>query len=64
MQLIKNLIKIYAAILACCAIAGAITGGAKAVKELRAENNKPLFKHSPEFLKVLNYYEKKEKVAS
>jgi|688.fasta_scaffold14252_15 hypothetical protein len=64
MQLIKNLIKIYAAILLCCAIAGAITGGAKAVKELRAENNKPLFNHSPEFLKILNHYEKKEKVAS
>ena len=64
MQLIKNLIKIYAAILLCCAIAGAIIGGAEAVKELRAENNKPLFKHSPEFLKMLNHYEKKEKVAS
>jgi hypothetical protein len=64
MQLIKNLAKIYAAILLCSAIAGAITGSVRAIKELRAENNKPLFNHSPEFLKVLNYYNMKEKVAS
>lgn len=64
MKLIINLTKIYATIFFSLFVAGTIVGGIESLKKLRAENNKPLFKHSPEFTEMLNHYERKAKVTS